>query len=517
MALAYLIDPQLQISDKSGALNVAGFLRVYLNGTDDRAVTYKDFNGTMNPADIVLDNNGRAVVIADSTKAYRLEVYTSDGDLLWTQYPINTIVGGSGGANGFVVESTDGSIAVDRYDSGGVIHYDLSATDNLQLEWTRTDSYTIEESADGTFIVPVNQAEGNMTVDAYGIHLTGGTHYNVSVYVNIDSPSEAVNRFEGIQFRLGGINAPVAEYTVNDSFEHRQTACISCDIHPASDTVFKIHVDGVVNGSELSCNQCTIHSLASYYSGGGTTEYTSGTGIVVDNAEHTISVDNTVAMKSDLPDLTDYVTESELQTTLSDYATDTELSNGLLTKQDVLTAGSNITISGSTISATDTTYSAGTGVDITNNSIGVKIDGSTITTNASGELVANGGGGSQVQSDWTEDNSADPSYIQHKPDTKQIVAGANITITDTQGQITISSAGAGGVPVQADWSQQDSSQLDYIKHKPNIPDAQVQSNWTEQNNTSKSFILNKPATKSIVAGTGIAITETATEIIISLA
>ena len=214
-----------------------------------------------------------------------------------------------------------------------------------------------------------------------------------------------------------------------------------------------------------------------------------------------------------------------------------------------------------------TSYTAGTGIDITNNTIGVKIDGSTITTNASGELVANGGGGgSQVQSDWTEDDSSevsyiqhkpntkpiqagtgisiveyadnirvtntvdaqvqadwteadssDISYIQHKPDTKQIVAGANITITDTQGQITISSAGAGGIPVQADWDQQDSSQLDYIKNKPSIPADQVQSNWTEQDNTSKSFILNKPATKSIVAGTGIVITETASEIIISLA
>ena len=213
-----------------------------------------------------------------------------------------------------------------------------------------------------------------------------------------------------------------------------------------------------------------------------------------------------------------------------------------------------------------TNYNAGTAIDITNNTISVKIDGSTITTNASGELVANGGSGSQVQSDWTEDDSSEASYIQHKPttkpiqagtgisvveyadnirisgtvdpqvqadwaeadssdmsfvknkpSTKQIVAGANITIADSQGVLTISSAGAGGVPVQANWAQQDSSQLDFIQNKPTIPDAQVQSNWSESNSSSKSFILNKPTTKSIVAGTGIAITETATEIIISLA
>lgn len=126
MALAYLLDPQIQISEKNGLLNVAGFLRVYLNGTDDRATTYKDFNGTLNTADIVLDNNGRAVVIADSSKSYRLEVYTPDGELLWTQYPLNTLVGGAGGASGVVVESSDGTVDVTRYNDGGIVHYDLS-------------------------------------------------------------------------------------------------------------------------------------------------------------------------------------------------------------------------------------------------------------------------------------------------------------------------------------------------------------------------------------------------------
>ena len=39
--------------------------------------------------------------------------------------------------------------------------------------------------------------------------------------------------------------------------------------------------------------------------------------------------------------------------------------------QDKLTAGSNITISGNTISATDTTYTAGTGICISNGVISV--------------------------------------------------------------------------------------------------------------------------------------------------
>ena len=422
MALAYLLDPQLQFSDKSGALNVAGFLRVYLNGTDDRAVTYSDFAGTLNQADIVLDNNGRAVVIADSSKAYRLEVYNREGALLWTQYPINTIVGGSGGTSGFVVESTDGTIDVDRYDSGGVVHYDLSATDNLQLQWTRTDSYIIEESTDGTFIVPVNQAEGNMTVDNAGIHLAGGMHYNVSVYVNIDSPSTAVNRFEGIKFRLGGINAPVAEYTVNDSFEHRQTACISCDIHPASDTVFKIHVDGVVNGSELSCNQCTIHSLASHYSGGGggggdqvQSDWTENDTespafikhrptekpIVAGEGIRIYENTNDVTIESDVPQ-SDWTEDDSTDPSYIKHRPD----------QSNLYAGPGITI---TTSGSNTVISAG---DI-----------------------------QRIQSDWDEINPGDPSYVKHKPTEKSLVAGTGISITETASTVTIETTGStSGVP-----------------------------------------------------------------------
>lgn len=95
MSLSYLFDPNLQIQDTSGDNNVNGFLRVYIDGTDERAVTYKDFNGTFNQADIRLDNNGRAVVIVDDTMTYRLEVYKRDGGMLWTQYPVkpsNTVI-----------------------------------------------------------------------------------------------------------------------------------------------------------------------------------------------------------------------------------------------------------------------------------------------------------------------------------------------------------------------------------------------------------------------------------------
>lgn len=96
MALAYLFDPNNQFQDRNGVNNVVGFLRVYYEGTDDRATTYKNFIGTLNPADIPIDNDGRAIVIVEDEKKYRLEVYARNGNLMWTQHPLCALVGGGG-------------------------------------------------------------------------------------------------------------------------------------------------------------------------------------------------------------------------------------------------------------------------------------------------------------------------------------------------------------------------------------------------------------------------------------
>ena len=421
MALAYLLDPQLQFSDKSGALSVAGFLRVYINGTDDLAVTYKDFNGTLNTADIVLDDNGRAVVIADSSKTYRLEVYNRLGGLMWTQYPINTIVGGAGGADGIVVESTDGSIQVDKYNAGGLVHFDLSTEGAQELEWTRTDNALIEESADGVFLLPVNQVEGNMTVDCTGILLKANVHYDVSMFINIEAPSTVVNRFEGLQFRVGGPDAPVAAVTFDNSYAHRQVACLSCDVHPQADTRLRVYVEGLANGAVLSCSQCTVHSLASSYtSGGGGGTYTAGNGINIDS-ENKISVDSSVvALKSDL---SLYVTDSELETILDGYVTAGDLQEAIAgvnqvpasTAQDatkVLTVDSNGDPAWAPAQAP---ISAGDGISISNNVVSAKVDGTTITTNSSGELEA----------------------VSAVPPMKELVAGNNITLTENANDVTV--------------------------------------------------------------------------------
>jgi hypothetical protein len=81
--------------------------------------------------------------------------------------------------------------------------------------------------------------------------------------------------------------------------------------------------------------------------------------------------------------------------------------------------------------------SAGDGIDITNNVVSAKVDGTTIDTNASGELTVIGGGGGGTQADWTEDDPADPSYIENKPTPKTLTAGTGISITENASTITV--------------------------------------------------------------------------------
>ena len=124
MALQYLFDPNKQFQSLGGVNEVSGFLRVYLNGTDDRATTYRNFDGGLNEPDIVLDTYGRAVVIVDDTRIYRLEVYNRLGGLMWTVSNYKAR-GGSGGGTGtpVSVEGTVGEIDVDESTEGGVKHF----------------------------------------------------------------------------------------------------------------------------------------------------------------------------------------------------------------------------------------------------------------------------------------------------------------------------------------------------------------------------------------------------------
>ena len=196
--------------------------------------------------------------------------------------------------------------------------------------------------------------------------------------------------------------------------------------------------------------------------GGGST-YTGGTGIVVDNVEHTISLDGDVVIdanyvhtdnnfttiyKNKLDGIQDGA-EANVQSDwnvsdtssdayirnkpdLSQYATQSDLDD----KQDKLTAGDNITITNNVISAAD-----------------------------------------QIQSDWNQTSVSAKDYIKNKP---TIPSGNQLlppaTAADEDKVLTIDDNGdpqwqtpTAFTQQQADWNQTNTQAVDYIKNKPNIP------------------------------------------------
>ncbi len=76
------------------------------------------------------------------------------------------------------------------------------------------------------------------------------------------------------------------------------------------------------------------------------------------------------------------------------------------------------------------------------------------------------GAEANVQADWAESDSSKDSFIKNKPSSKPLVAGTNISIVESASQVTISASAA--PQEQADWNESDSSAVDYIKNKPDL-------------------------------------------------
>ena len=131
----------------------------------------------------------------------------------------------------------------------------------------------------------------------------------------------------------------------------------------------------------------------------------------------------------------------------------------------------------------------------------------------------------QVQSDWTESDTNDPSYIQNKPNELSLVEGTNIHITKNGNEVIISADnGATGAVTQAELEAATANIQNEIETVTGdvietvtsmIPAAQVQSDWTETDTSDPSYIQNKPSEKTLVEGENVHITASGDFIVIS--
>lgn len=558
MAFAYVLDPTNQYQNRAGVNNVHGFFKVYINDTDDIAVTYKDFNGTLNPERIDIDNNGRAVIIADSSRPYRVEMYEPNGTLVFTQYPVWTVASG-GGMTMVDIQSTDGSVSVQKTSSGGMTVYDLSTNpedDPAFLDWIKCSWYDL---VDGAYVP--RYASGTMSVGARGVVLSAGMHYHITATVRANK-SGATPFYDniGVHFSLfdGENTVGVQDFIriVDHSLGLSQDFQVDADIHVGSlDSQLVVSIDGAMEGVSFNLVSLDAHRVYSgipkipdgvarqdWVNQNFQKKLVAGENITIDPVTNVISSDGAPQVQSDWTEQ-DSSDPSYIQNkpnlaavaTSGDYD---DLSNKP-NLASVATSGSYDDLSDKpSIPApqvqSDWTESDNTKADYIKNKpnlasvatsgdyddlsnkptipvVKTLVAGQNVTLDETASTItinAEGGGGhiTQEQANWTETNPQEPSYIRNKPNLASVATSGSYN--DLSDKPSIPAA-----QVQSDWSQSDNTQVDYIKNKPNLATVATTGDYDDLSN--KPSIPVVPAMKSLVAGQNVTITEDANGVTIS--
>ena len=254
---ARLYPDTTQLQAKDGHNLTAGWVEVYLAGTDDPATTYADFNGTVNPQKIVVDDNGRFTAIVDKSKAYRVEVYDADGMLQWTTEPVWCTGNAGAGMSVTRVVSTDGSIAVEENIEGSERTYDISIAPSDSdefLEWIKCS----EEDCGSTWY-PVYQAGTMETEAGQGIKVHAGQlyHFTNTFYVDPNGTGINYDTFKAIMYCNDEI-VDVRDFDIDSSLNDSVMCEFSTDLIPEADGVvyYKLTIPSTCDvTAEVQCHR----------------------------------------------------------------------------------------------------------------------------------------------------------------------------------------------------------------------------------------------------------------------
>ena len=147
MTLRALFPVTQQFQAKNGSNLVGGKVYIYYQGRTALATTYHDEAGTVvNPNPVLLDNNGRAAVFADTIYAYTIVVCDYYGKELFSQDI--TLHDAISTAKDVMVIGSNGSVKVDTTTLPNGVQYDLSANTDIiatkeSVDKVKTDLNTL--------------------------------------------------------------------------------------------------------------------------------------------------------------------------------------------------------------------------------------------------------------------------------------------------------------------------------------------------------------------------------------
>lgn len=487
MALAYVLDPTNQYQNRAGVNNVHGFFKVFISSTDDTATTYSNFSGALNPERIDIDNNGRAVIIADNSRPYRVEMYDKTGNLLFTQYPVWCLESGGGVSDTVSIECSDGSINVDKTSVGSAVNYDLSVNrehDDAYLQWIKTVGF---DMADGYY--KGRYSEGTMEVGTKGIKVLSGQLYHVTVHISATKGAmsgfydEATIAISTLDSEDAVLSTITVDRIVDYSLGLAQQFEVSADIKAESDGEIVLGIGSALGGSYslLDMEVHRIYSGVPYLPNGIATrdwvsenyqeKLVAGSGITIDPETNEISAD----------------VAEQVQTNWNE--TDTSSPAYIQNKP-------TIPVVDQTYNASSTNAQSGTAVSSAISSAVSEIEQvPASTTSDEGKVL-------------TVDSSGEPVWDEAPtgvPDTTASDNGKVLGVTDSSG--TLGWVSQTPAQVNSDWNSNSgvsqilnkpnlatvatSGSYNDLTNKPSIPAAQVNSDWNASSGVAQ--ILNKPA------------------------
>lgn len=151
VSLAYLLEPTFQLVNTAGKPLTDGWLEVYIHGTRNKYYCYKDWDKEfLHPFKIPLDSLGANIVLASPAHAYDVYVYNKFGSLVMSRYNVVPATGdGSVIKDVVTITSEDGTVDVNTSDQ---TNWDLSIKDTVD----RIDEHDIVLTELATAIDAIN-------------------------------------------------------------------------------------------------------------------------------------------------------------------------------------------------------------------------------------------------------------------------------------------------------------------------------------------------------------------------
>lgn len=282
--LGYLISPALQIEDLNGKPLTGGTIRVYRHGTTIPYITWKDFTGDRNPADVVLDAKGMAVILAEPGNLYDIYCWDRNGFFQWSRLNVPVGSGGTGDA----ITSSDGSLVITQ--EGGT--YDIRVANPDPSVWVSAEnpgaSYQYLNE-DGDFVLSEGSKSGT------GLELVSGVltvkeagWYHVSVNWHVVKGGGVLGEYREVRLLVNGeeTGANIDMSKARDPEYGSWNGDLELD---AGDTIV-FSTDGLDDDQKTAAylDKVSVHSIAKGAGGGsGGDTYRAGNGIsITDDIMH---------------------------------------------------------------------------------------------------------------------------------------------------------------------------------------------------------------------------------------